>query len=296
MAGGEGTRFQPLSTPARPKQFINIVGTKSLIRQTFERVASLGVENNFDNFYVATNVRYVSLVKKELPEIPFENIIGEPVKKNTAPCIGFVAHLIAAKDPEAVMVCLPSDHVILKPGVFLKILDSAVDVAVQHKMLVTLGIAPTRPATEYGYIERGGAVGGNFKHGVYVVKKFTEKPDEELATGYIASGNYSWNSGMFVWGAATILDEMSRHAPQIANEVSRLRRHVEMPMLVNFFDNVPNISIDYGVMEKSRNTAVIPCEFAWSDIGSWKGLKEIYDSHAVEITPEVKKIMEEQLA
>ena len=248
MAGGEGVRFKPLSTPQRPKQFINIIGAKSLIRQTFERVSSFGEGNKFDNFFVGTNARYIDLVRKEIPEIPLENIIGETAKKNTAPCIGFAAHLISMKDPDAVMICLPSDHVIFNQELFLSTLRTAINVAIRDKKLVTLGITPNSASTEYGYIEKGTTE--------YSVKRFVEKPDEARATQYAASGNYFWNSGMFVWQARTILDEMAQHVPELYNEISRLGRNVGMPEMINFFQNVPSISIDYGVMERSAN---VPC-------------------------------------
>lgn len=290
MAGGEGVRFQPLSTPARPKQFINIVGTKSLIRQTFERIGAVPA-----NVYVATNARYLDLVRKELPEVPIENIIGETSKKNTAPCIGFAAHMVSVKDPEAVMVCLPSDHVILNSTGFVSAISSAVETAVQTGMLVTIGVKPCRAATEYGYIEKGDEIAAAHGHTVFRARRFVEKPDKGTADQYLASGRYFWNSGMFIWLAASILTEISHHLPDLAGEIGHLSRHIDMSAMINFFENAPSISVDYGVMEKSSNVALIPCDFGWSDVGGWKSLKELADSGAVEVTPEVRRIMEEQL-
>lgn len=289
MAGGEGTRFQPLSTPARPKQFINIVGDKALIRQTFERMR-LWHDGcvPLERFFVATNARFIDLVHKEIPEIPVQNIIGEPLKKNTAPCIGYAAHVIFSCDPNAVMICLPSDHVITKQREFYLAVDDAVKLAAGGNNLVAFGIKPTRPATEYGYIEKTEDAG-------FGVKQFVEKPDEETAKHYLSSGNYFWNSGMFVWKAKTILDEISKHLPELSDELSRLKRSADAPQLINFFENAPSISIDYGVMERSKNVAILPCDIGWSDVGSWKSLKELADSGVVAVAPDVKKAMEDEL-
>ena len=291
MAGGEGTRFQPLSTSARPKQFINLVGKKSLIRQTFERLRYWD-EVVVQNFYVATNARYINLVRSELPEVLIENIIGETAKKNTAPCIGFAAHVISSKDHEAVIVCLPSDHVVLDNNEFISVLKDGVDVAVRYEKLVTLGIKPLRPSPDYGYIERNEDAIHNGKHPAFSVKRFVEKPKEAAARNYIATGRYFWNSGIFVWTARTILEEIKNHLPELFGEIGRLKRSVDTAAMVGFFENSPSISIDYGVMEKSRNVSIIPCDFGWSDVGTWKSLKELADNGRVEISPEARRIME----
>lgn len=295
MAGGEGTRFQPLSTSARPKQFINIVGDKSLIRQTFERLDIESWDVRPDHVYVATSARYIDLVRQELPEIPVDNIIGETSKKNTAPCIAYAAHVISSKDPEGVMVCLPSDHVVLDHAEFLSVLKTAVEAAVKGSKLITLGIKPTHASTEYGYIERSDKAIPSSDHSVYFAKRFVEKPDKMKAEEYIATGRYYWNSGMFIWGAKAILNEIAQHLPEVDGEIRHLQKAFDMAEMVRFFENASSISIDYGVMERSSNVAVIPCEFGWSDIGTWKSLKELVDGGRVEIAPEVRAIMEKQV-
>jgi mannose-1-phosphate guanylyltransferase len=296
MAGGEGTRFQPLSTPAKPKQFINIVGEKSLIRQTFDRFKTFKYFKGNSYVYVATNARYIDLVRHELPEVPIANIIGETRKKNTAPCIGFVSQLIYNKDPEAIIVCLPSDHVILNQAEFLSVLESAIQLAGKEQKLVTLGINPTGPNTQYGYIERSNLQTKGLLHNAFVIKRFVEKPNEDTAQSYVSSGKFYWNSGMFVWMAKVILEEIANHIPELSGELGHIPRKVDMACMVNFFERAPSISIDYGVMEKSKNVMVIPCEFGWSDVGTWKSLKELSDSGAVTISPEVKSVMEKHIA
>jgi mannose-1-phosphate guanylyltransferase len=295
MAGGEGVRFKPLSTPARPKQFINIVGDKSLIRQTFERLSLESWDVDPDHVYVATSARYIDLVRQELPELPVDNIIGETSKKNTAPCIAYAAHIIASRDPEGIMVVLPSDHVVLDHAEFLSVLKTAIDAAVKGERLVTLGIRPAHASSEYGYIERSDHAVPSAGHEVYCVKRFVEKPDRAKAEGYIATGRFYWNSGMFVWGARTVLREIARHLPELDGEIRHLQRAFDMSEMVRFFENAPSISIDYGVMERSSSVVVIPCEFGWSDIGTWQGLKSLADGMTVSIAPEVRKAMEEQL-
>lgn len=295
MAGGEGTRFQPLSTPAKPKQFINIVGEKSLIRQTFDRLRSFKSLKDNSHVYVATNARHIDLVRHELPEVPVDNIIGETRKKNTAPCIGFVSQLICNKDPEAIIVCLPSDHVILNHVEFLSVLEGAIYLAGKEQKLVTLGINPTRASTDYGYIERSDLQVKGSNQMAFVVKRFVEKPSEDTARGYISSGRFYWNSGMFVWMAKVILQEITNHIPELSGELGHLHKNIDTAHMVDFFERAPSISIDYGVMEKSRNVLVIPCEFGWSDVGTWKSLKDLSNSGAVTITQEVRDVMEKQL-
>jgi mannose-1-phosphate guanylyltransferase len=211
MAGGEGTRFAPLSTPERPKQFLNMVGSETFIQQTRRRVAEL-VEP--ENIYVATNERYVGFVRNQLSDIPDGNIIPEPVKRNTAPCIAYSARLIQSRDPEAVIVVLPSDHVILEPQQFVVAVGRAVRVAVDNKKLVTLGITPKWPATEYGYIKAETLIGRSGT-GAFSVKRFVEKPDLLTARRYIQEGGFYWNSGMFIWTAENLLTEVAAHLPEM---------------------------------------------------------------------------------
>lgn len=276
MAGGEGTRFQPLSTPERPKQFINIIGDKSLIRQTFERMKAFSKDASF---YVATNARYISLVHEELPEIPVENILGEPLKKNTAPCIAFAAERMFEKDSNSIMICASSDHAILNLKAFCDALDKAIEIAKEGR-LVSLGIKPTFPASQYGYIQKD--------ESSYNVKKFVEKPTVELAKKYIAEGNFYWNSGIFVWKTSTILNETKNNLPELGNILNE--KDIDA-----FFEKSPSISIDYGVLEKTNLNSIVPCDIGWSDVGTWQSLKELADSGTVNICADVRRVMEEQL-
>jgi mannose-1-phosphate guanylyltransferase len=318
MAGGEGTRFAPLSTPERPKQFLQMVGDGTFIQQTMQRAAEL-VEPQ--RMYVATNERYVELVKSQLADVPEGNIIAEPVKRNTAPCIAYAARLIQERDPNAIMIVLPSDHVVLDQKRFIAVLRKAMDIAHHDEKLVTLGITPRWPATEYGYIkaenilpfatEAGDPleVGGRgstrrresegergWEGGVgqaYRVSTFVEKPDLMTARRYVEEGSFSWNSGMFVWKTSALLAEVALYLPDLhallaAFDESDSYRH-------DFFTKARPISIDYGILEKSGNVAVIPCDFGWSDVGTWEGLYKLYKGGDISIAPTVIETMKEVL-
>lgn len=292
MAGGEGVRFAPLSTPDKPKQFHNIIGNKSLLRQTFERVLS---SVSPDRISVLTNERYATMVSEHIPEIPTQNIHREPVKKNTAPCIAYSAAWVHANDPEGVMVILPSDHVILDKIEFEEVLKSGVELATKEKALVTFGIVPTWASPDYGYIKRLNLV-SSADRPAYWVEKFVEKPNEETAAAYIDSGQYYWNSGMFVWQASVILAAIAKHIPGIYNRLKELNfkkgQILNHDSIADFFNSVDAISIDYGVMEREKNVITIPCSFGWSDIGTWSGLKSLYDQGQIVIDPTIRDIME----
>lgn len=291
IAGGEGVRFQPLSTSDRPKQFLNLIGDKSLIRQTFERLKGA---IDPERIYVATNVRYADLVRRELPEISLANIICEPQKKNTAPAIGFSAAIIHRADPEAIQIVLPSDHVILDTSEFIRTLGSAVEAAMLKKTLVTLGIRPTSASPEYGYIKRGKLLEG-CAIPAYWVEQFVEKPTVSKAQEYLASGLYYWNSGMFVWQTQTILEEISNTLPELADAINHLPRRPDTADVVTFFERSPQISIDYGVMERSARVIVIPSDFGWSDVGTWDSLRALAGSGAVQLSDEAKRVVCEMI-
>lgn len=280
LAGGEGTRFAPLSTPSLPKQFLNLVGDQSLIRQTVDRIRPVipAVQ-----CWVATNARYQSLVQEHLPEIAVDHIIGETQKKNTAPAIAWAAKQLYRLDPDAVMVVLPSDHVILDAENFRRVLQQAIQVAVATDVLVTLGIPPTWASTDYGYIAQGKAVGG----GVYQVQRFVEKPDLATAARYLKEGTYTWNSGMFVWRASVLLDEVRQYLPQMHEMLARLRGD----QIADYFEQVQSISIDYGVMEKSSRVVTIPAAIGWNDVGTWESLKTLVESGAVRVSAEVQQLI-----
>lgn len=257
MAGGVGTRFWPMSRTSKPKQFLDILGTgQSLIKMTFDRLtASVPPEN----ILVVTNESYRSDVEQHLPELPAENILGEPCMRNTAPCIAYANSVITsrASDPSNTSIIVaPSDHLITNKGEFNRVLNQAFNLAVKSSSIVTIGITPSRPDTGYGYI----------KHSNSDVIEFTEKPDAETAKGFLKSGDYCWNSGIFVWSLETINEAFSTHLPQMF-EAFKALDNIEA-----VYDAAENISIDYGVLEKASNVKVIPAEFGWSDLGTWTSL------------------------
>lgn len=289
MAGGEGTRFVPLSTPEKPKQFLNFLGEGTFVQQTRNRIRELVPP---ERILVATNERYVSLVREQLPDIPADNIIGEPLKKNTAPCIAYASRLILGRDGKAAVVVLPSDHVIRKPDRFKEVIRLAVRAARAGGRLVTIGIRPEWPSCDYGYIKSSGKQLKGIPS-VYEVDAFVEKPDERTANGYIEAGSYYWNSGMFIWAARTVLAEISVHLPEMAGLLDGFTPDPAFKQ--DFFERVEGISIDYAVMERSKAAAVIPCDLGWSDVGTWEGLFRLSKLDGIKIAPEVVLVMNEQL-
>lgn len=277
MAGGSGTRFWPKSTKALPKQFLNLFGNGTMIQNTASRIKELIPQ---ERIMVVTNEDYVSIVKEQLPKVPEENIVGEPVAKNTAPCVAIAAELLAKKDPDATMVVLPADHHITDEDAFLKILESAIAKAEEGKNLVTIGIQPTRPETGFGYIhgkaDSGEELAGNT---VYKVNAFEEKPNAEKAQEYLDSGEYFWNSGMFVWTAKSVLDEIKIQLPDMYEELKlsseEFYTSTHGPAINDFYQNCESISIDYGIMEGAKSVYVVPGEFGWNDVGSWTAVYEL---------------------
>ncbi|NGP87172.1 mannose-1-phosphate guanylyltransferase [Fodinibius halophilus] len=277
MAGGSGTRFWPRSTEQHPKQFLNIFGDRTMLQSTVERIEALVPA---ERVWVITNDKYVDLVQKQLPDLPTENIVGEPVGRNTAPCVAAAATLIEDRDPEATMVVLPADHLISDTDTFLSILKSAESKAADSNALVTIGIKPDRPETGYGYVEYDEE--HSESHGDHEVKKvaqFREKPDRETAEQFIKAGNFLWNSGMFVWQASTILEEFSEHLPEINQEIEKLRSSLttgsQKDAVDKFYHACPSISIDYGIMERSKSVFVVPGSFGWNDVGSWRAVYDL---------------------
>ena len=277
MAGGKGERFWPESRVDMPKQFLSLTEDgKSMIQHTVERLEGL-VE--YENMYVVTNKNYKELIQKHVPQIPVENIITEPVAKNTAPCIGLAAVHIAKKNPEAKMLVLPSDHLIKYNEMFLDTLRIALEVAEEENSLVTIGITPSYPETGYGYINFSkGDLPSEMKN-IYRVKKFEEKPNLEKAKDYLVSGKYLWNSGMFVWKAATILKCIESFIPELHSGLMEIAETINTEKyeetLNEKFPHFPSESIDYGVMEKAENIYTIPGNFGWDDVGSWLSLERI---------------------
>lgn len=272
MAGGVGSRFWPYSRNAKPKQFLDVLGTgKTLLQSTFERFLPICPT---ENIYVVTHEEHVALVREQLPQLSTAQIIGEPMRKNTAACIAYASYRIARHNKNAVIVVSPSDHLILKEAAFLDVIGQAVKAAEKQDKLFTLGIQPTRPETGYGYIQYHTENGFAKK-----VKTFTEKPELELARTFIESGDFVWNSGIFIWGVQAIIDALHKFLPELAEvfeEVSpSMETSRERAIITETYAQCKNISIDYGVMEKATNVYVCLGNFAWSDLGSWASIHEI---------------------
>lgn len=276
MAGGIGSRFWPRSRKAHPKQFLNVFGEATLIQNTVARIQGIVPP---ENTYVVTNADYVDLVRDQLPVLPAENVLAEPIGRNTAPCIDYAAEMINARDPEGVMMVLPSDHVISSVSRFHDVLKVAIEKAREPGALVTIGINPTHPETGYGYIQFDGSLeDANESPTAHLVKTFAEKPDTATAERFLDSGDFLWNSGMFIWRADTILAAIERHAPEIAEAFKPLREAIgteeEEQAVEQAYRRSPHISIDYGVMERAENVFVVPGAFGWSDVGDWRAVYE----------------------
>ena len=268
MAGGIGSRFWPMSRTAYPKQFLDVLNTgKTLIQWTYERYTQFIPA---ENIYIVTSEEYVSIVEKQLPNLPKENILAEPSKKNTAPCIAYISFKLAQKDPQATFVVAPSDHLILEQENFQKIVEQSLDFVSNIKALATLGIKPTNPNTGYGYIQYEGL---EVSKGVYKVKTFTEKPTEEIAESFIASGDFLWNAGIFAWKASTIIAAFEKYQPEMFElfdgEKANFNTASEKKSIQKIYPQCVNISIDIAIMEKADNVYVIPASFGWSDLGTW---------------------------
>ncbi|MDX1628630.1 MAG: mannose-1-phosphate guanylyltransferase [Fulvivirga sp.] len=271
MAGGIGSRFWPYSRQDRPKQFLDILGTgKSLLRLTYERLLKIV---DASNIYVVTNDDYVSLVKKDIPEMEEGLILGEPLRRNTAPCIAYASYKIAKIDPEATMIVAPSDHMIVNEEAFYKVVKTALKAAEDQKKLITIGLKPNRPETGFGYIQFIES-----KEAVKKVKTFTEKPEKELARKFIESGDFVWNSGIFIWGVRAVTDALIKHLPEIAELFSECMEDLgtenESKAVQHAYSQCANISIDFGLMEKSQHVYTVLGDFGWSDLGSWHALYE----------------------
>ena len=267
MAGGIGSRLWPLSTPERPKQFIDVLGVgKSLLQLTVERFMPVCAP---DRFWVVTSGKYVDLVREQLPAVPQDQILAEPEARNTAPCIAYASWKIIRRDPQANIVVTPADALVLRTDVFAETIRKALAYTAESDAIVTVGITPVRPETGYGYIHAAEAVKGQ----VVKVSEFREKPDLETAKAYLADGHYVWNAGIFVWNVKTIVSELRAHAPQIAGVMDALSPSFFTPdeprALRELFPTCEKVSVDYAVMEKSDRIHVIAEELGWSDLGSW---------------------------
>jgi len=275
MAGGSGTRLWPYSREARPKQFLGFLSERTMLQEACQRIASLIPD---DQIFVVISETYTDVVRQQIPQVPAANIIGEPEGHGTAPCIGLSALYLRRLDPEAVMAVLTADHYIEKADELRHALGAAAQVA-EEGHLVTLGIQPDRPATGYGYIERGEKLARVNGHDVYQVEKFTEKPDLVTAQAFVESGRYYWNSGMFIWKVSTIWREFEKLMPQFYTQLMEIDAALgtaeERATLERVWPRVENETIDYGIMERAEDVAVIPVDIGWSDVGSWATLLEL---------------------
>lgn len=279
MAGGAGTRFWPMSTEQRPKQFLNLFGGRSLLQQSYDRVAGLVGD---ERILVMTNESLTGLVRQQLPSLPAANVIGEPLRRDTAAAVALAALLIRRRWGNPAMAVLTADHLIQPVELFQSDLVSAARAAAKQSVIYTFGIEPTYPATCYGYLESGGKVDddGGVEH--FELKRFVEKPDETTAGDYISSGRYYWNSGMFVWSIETIIAELERQLPEY---VEGLSRAVEADgssrwkqALAEAFEPLEATSIDFGVMEGAQKIQMLAAKFEWNDVGGWLALEEFLDT------------------
>ena len=276
MAGGIGSRFWPMSRTEFPKQFLDILNTgRTLIQGTFDRFAKF---IPLENIYIVTAENYKDIILKQLPELEPSNILCEPSRKNTAPCIAYISYKLHELNPNANLICAPADHLISEENNFREICESALHFTSHIKALITLGITPTNPNTGYGYIQfEQFAVSDN----VYKVKTFTEKPDNELAMTFVASGDFLWNAGIFVWEVKNIIKAFEKFLPELHEvfdaEKSKFNTKKEAAAIKRIYPQCINISIDYGIMEKADNVYVIPSSFGWSDLGTWASAYEIIE-------------------
>jgi mannose-1-phosphate guanylyltransferase len=272
MAGGVGSRFWPQSRERSPKQVLEIVGSGSMISNTIARIQPLV---SSDKVLVVTNKLQKDIILKQVPSLPLQNVLTEPLGRNTAPCIGLAAQWISRHDPDAVMIILPADHIIRDTEEFLHVLQRAVHVAQESDALVTIGIKPTHPETGYGYIQFEDSSEKNpfAMDGIYRVKTFAEKPNLETAEKFLKSGDFLWNSGMFIWKANVILQEIEKYIPELSEQLVKLEQaigtEVYQTTLERVYGVIRSISIDYGVMEKASKVFVAKGDFGWSDVGSW---------------------------
>ena len=281
MAGGSGTRFWPASRADKPKQLLTLVGRESMLRQTFDRLGDLVAPAQT---LIVTNRRLVGPIAEMFPELPSASIVGEPCKRDTAPCIGLAALLVSRDDPDATMAVLPADHVIRSADRFQDAIQQGAELVEKQKdRIVTFGIQPNYPAEIFGYIQRGARV--DVRQGdapTFVVKRFREKPDTNTATEYLASGDFYWNSGIFIWKAKTIIDALAARQPEMLAHLSTIVAAWGTPQRQEVFDReftaIKGISIDYAVMEHAKNVAVIVAPYDWDDLGSWQALGRLAGS------------------
>ena len=274
MAGGVGSRFWPMSTVDKPKQFIDVLGVgRSLMQLTFDRFEGIC---DPENVWIVTNKRYFDIVREQLPEVPKENILLEPCRRNTAPCIAYVSWRIKSKDPDANIVVSPSDHIVTNPMEFRRVVESCLKFTSESDAIVTLGMKPTRPETGYGYIQADLGSSSVRNKEIFRVDQFREKPDLATATQYLRENNFFWNAGIFIWSASTIINAFRVYQPSLAKVFDSLKSvyntEEEQAQIDLRYPECENISVDYAIMEKAEEIFVCPADFGWSDLGTWGSL------------------------
>jgi len=279
LAGGSGTRFWPASRSLRPKQLLDLAGEESMLQSTVSRLGDL---SSPERVLIVTNQRLVDPIRAQLPQLPPESVLGEPCKRDTAPCIGVAAAWVSKNDPDAIMACMPADHVISPDSSFQAAIQKAVQL-VEDKpaRLVTFGIKPTYPAESFGYVQRGDNLGSTVTEDAYRVSQFKEKPKAETAKQYLEAGTYYWNSGIFVWRAQTILDLLEQYEPAMYAHIKAIGEAIGTPHFYETFqsefEKIEGTSIDYAVMERAEEVAVIEAPFGWDDVGSWTSLERLHE-------------------
>ncbi len=275
MAGGIGSRFWPMSTAANPKQFHDVLGSgETLLQQTYRRVSRVCP---VDNILIVTSLQYVDLVTEQLPELPIQNILAEPSRRNTAPCLAYATAKIQNRMPDALMLVTPSDSIVTKEDEYERVVRKALLAANEGEKLITLGIRPHRPDTGYGYIQfTDHHLDGHPE--IHQVKTFTEKPDLETAKAFLASGDFLWNAGIFIWSVSSIIKAMDSFMPELTEaffvNTSAYDTVKEIQFIDEIYASCASESIDYGIMEKAKNVYVLPSDFGWSDLGTWGSLYE----------------------
>jgi len=274
MAGGVGSRFWPLSRQAKPKQFLDILGTgRTLLQQTFDRFSAFIPD---ENFMIVTSVRYKNLVMEQLPQLKKEQVLLEPLRRNTAPCVAYAAYKIKSVNPKANLVVAPSDHLIIKEEEFIRHIKNGIEFVEANNALLTLGIKPSRPETGYGYIQVKEKVSFNQLDNLYEVKTFTEKPNLDMAKIFLESGEFFWNSGIFLWSLTSIINAFENFLPDVsslfAKGIKLYNTEDEVHFINKTYSECQGISIDYGIMEKAKNVFVLTADFGWSDLGTWGSL------------------------
>lgn len=274
MAGGVGSRFWPISTPDYPKQFIDVMGVgRSLIQLTVDRVKPICP---VENVWVVTNEKYISIIKDQIPDIPDDSILAEPEARNTAPCIAYACWKIRMKHPKANIIVTPSDSLVINTAEYQRVLEKVLTFTSDKGAIVTIGIKPSRPETGYGYIAASEGIAADE---IYKVESFREKPDLEKAKQYLSAGNYFWNAGIFVWNVETLMKAIRTFQPKLAGIMDEMSQafytEQEKKEVERLFPTCDKISIDYAVMEKSKNIYTLPADFGWSDLGSWGSLHSL---------------------